>query len=109
MPNDATVTADAQNWLHRVVWLLCVCVYLAVFVSGLLGGTPDVLAMLRAAGLTLATAVLGRLALGLLARAPQPTQHPPLAIQDRTLGSRLDLVSSPNVAEPQAEPETLQN
>jgi hypothetical protein len=83
-----------------------VAVYLVVFVSGVLMGVSDLLAMLRAAGLTLATAVLGKLALSLLGRASRPTPEPPSAGQDRTLGSLLDVVSSPNVAGPQ-EPETL--
>lgn len=93
---------EAQAWLHRGVWLACVGVYLVVFVGSLLVGVPDLLAMLRAIGLTLATAVLGKLALSLVSRASQP----PSAGQDRTLGSLVDVVSSPNVAGPQ-EPETL--
>ena len=100
-------TAEAQAWVHRLVWLLSVSVYLVVFVSGVLSGGSDVLAMVRASGLTLATAVLGRLALGVLSRASQPAREPPLAAQDRTLGSLIDLSSSPNVAAPQAEPEAL--
>jgi hypothetical protein len=104
--NAELVSPETLGWLHRLVWLACVCVYLVVLVSGILGGTPDLLAMLRAAGLTLATAALGKLAIALLARAPQPAAAP-LANEDRTLGSRLDLVSSPNVVAPQVEPEAL--
>ena|SRR5438309_6449815 len=104
--NDELVSPETLSWLHRLVWLACVSVYLVVLVSGILGGAPDVLAMLRAAGLTLATAVLGKVAIALVARAPRRAAAP-LANQDRTLGSRLDLVSSPNVAEPQAESEAL--
>ena len=100
-------TAEAQAWVHRLVWLLCVAVYLVVFVSGVLADGSDVLAMLRAAGLSVLTAILGRMALGLLSRARQPIPEPPLAAQDRTLGSLIDLSSSPNVAAPQAEPEAL--
>ena len=100
-------TAEAQAWVHRLVWLLCVVVYLVVFVSGVLGGGSDVLAMLRAAGLSVVAAVLGRVALGLLSRARQPAPEPPLAAQDRTLGSLIDMSSSPNVAAPHAEPEAL--
>jgi hypothetical protein len=96
----------AQAWLHRGVWLACVGVYLVVFVGGELMGVSDLVAMLRAAGLALATAVLGRLALSLVSRAPQPPTDQPSAGQDGTLGSLLDVVSSPNVAGPQ-EPETL--
>ena len=97
---------ETQARLQRGVWLACVGVYLAVFVGGVLAGVPDVTAMLRAAGLTLATAVLGKLAVGLLCRASQPASEPPSASQDGTLGSLLDVVSSPNVAGPQ-EPEML--
>ena len=96
----------AQTWLVRGAWLACVGVYLVVFVGGVLAGVSDLTAMLRAAGLTLATAVLGKLAVGLLCRASQPVTEPPSATEDRTLGSLLDVVSSPNVAGPQ-EPEKL--
>ena len=95
--------AETQATLRRLVWLVCIGVYLVVFVSGVLGGASDLVAMARAAGLTLATAVLGRLALGVLSRASQPAAGPPLADEDRTLGSLIDLVSSPNLREPQAE------
>jgi|SRR5919202_3030549 hypothetical protein len=97
---------DALAGLHRLVWLACVGVYLVVFVGGVLAGVSDLMAMLRAAGLTLVTAVLGRLALEVVSRASQPARQQPSAGQDRTLGSLLDVVSSPNVAGPQ-EPETL--
>jgi hypothetical protein len=103
---QAIVTDEALAWLHRGVWLVCVGVYLVVFVGGLLVGVSDLLAMLRAAGLTLATAVLGKLALSIVSQASQPVKEQPSAGQGRTLGSRLDVVSSPNVAGPQ-EPETL--
>ena len=102
----AIVTDEALAWLHRAVWLACVGVYLVVFVGGLVIGVSDLLAMLRAAGLALATAVLGKLALSIVSRASQPVNEQPSAGQDRTLGSLLDVVSSPNVAGPQ-EPETL--
>jgi hypothetical protein len=101
------VHVQAQAWLHRLVWLLCIAVYLFVFVGGVVDGRSDVLAMLHAGGLSIATAVLGRLALGLLSRAGQPNAEQPSAGQDRTLGSLVDLVSSPKVVEPQGEPDTL--
>jgi hypothetical protein len=103
---EPILSDEAQAWLHRGVWLACVGVYLVVFVGSLLVGVPDLLAMLRAAGLTLATAVLGKLALSLVSRASQPAPAGPSAGKDRTLGSLVDVVSSPNVAGPQ-EPETL--
>jgi hypothetical protein len=98
---------EPLDLLRRLVWLACVGVYLVVFVGGVLAGTSDLVAMLRAAGLSVATAVLGRLALGVVSRASQPAPEPPSAGEDRTLGSLLDLVSSPNVAGPHAEPEKL--
>ena len=100
-PLSLTV-AEAQATLRRLVWLACVGVYLVVFVSGVAGGASDLLAMGRAVGLTLATAVVGRLALALLSRASQPSPGP-LADEDRTLGSLVDLVSSPNLREPQTD------
>jgi hypothetical protein len=103
---QAVMSDEAQAGLYRGVWLACVGVYLVVFVGGVLIGVPDLVAMLRALGLTLATAVLGKLALTLVGRASDPAAEPPLAGQDRTLGSLVDVVSSPNVAGPQ-EPETL--
>jgi hypothetical protein len=103
---EPILSDEAQAWLHRGVWLACVGVYLVVFLGGLLVGVPDLLALLRAVGLTLATAVLGKLTLNLVSRASQPAPEPLSAGQDRTLGSLLDVVSSPNVAGPQ-EPETL--
>ena len=107
MTNGQPIPSDeAAAWLHRGVWLACVGVYLVVFVGGLLVGVSDLLAMLRAAGLALVTAVLGKLALGIVSRASEPTTDQPSAGQDRTLGSLVDVVSSPNVAGPQ-EPETL--
>jgi hypothetical protein len=104
--HQSSMSDEALAALHRGVWLACVGVYLVVFVGGLLVGVSDLLAMLRAAGLTLATALLGKLALSIVSRASQPTKEQPSAGQDRTLGSLLDVVSSPNVAGPQ-EPETL--
>jgi hypothetical protein len=101
------VSDEVLAALHRGVWLVCVGVYLVVFVGGLLVGVPDLQAMLRAAGLTLATAVLGKLALSIVSRASQPAKQQPSAGQDRTVGSLVDVVSSPNVAGPQ-EPEMLE-
>jgi hypothetical protein len=101
-----SVSEEVLAALHRGVWLACVGVYLVVFVGGLLVGVSDLQAMLRAAGLTLGTAVLGKLALSIVSRASQPVTQQPSAGQDRTLGSLVDVVSSPNVAGPQ-EPETL--
>jgi hypothetical protein len=103
---QTNVTDEVLAALHRGVWLACAGVYLAVFVGSLLVGVSDLQAMLRAAGLTLATAVLGKLALSIVSRASQPVKEPLSAGQDRTLGSLIDVVSSPNVAGPQ-EPETL--
>jgi hypothetical protein len=107
MDKPQAVLSDAtQAWLHRGVWLACVGVYLVVFVGGVLAGVPDLVALGRAVGLTLATAVLGKLAVGLICRASEPAKEPPSASQDRTLGSLLDVVSSPNVAGPQG-PESV--
>ena len=87
-------------WCYRVVWAVCIGVYLTVFVSGLLGGASDLTTMVRAGGFTLASALIGRLALGIVSRATQPVRPAPLsATEDGTVGSLVDLLSSPNVSQ----------
>jgi hypothetical protein len=83
-------------WVRRLVWAACVAVYLVVFIGSVQAGASDLVALGRAMGFTLGTAVLGRIAMGLLSRATQPLDQGPTASQDGTVGSRVDLVSSPN-------------
>src|SRR5215216_722173 len=91
----------ALDWGYRVLWTLCIGVYLTVFVSGLQTGGSDLNTMVRAMGFTIATAIVGKVALAVLAQATEPLS----ATEDGTVGSRIDLLSSPNVSEPEDEAE----
>ena len=93
----------ALAWASRGVWLACVAVYLTVFVGGITAGASDLSALGKAIGFTLATALLGRLAVGVLSRASLPVPQGPTADEDGTVGSLVDLVSSPNLARPEDE------
>jgi hypothetical protein len=95
----------ALAWAQRVVWLVCVAVYLTVFIGGIKAGGAELATVGRAAAFTLAAAVLGRIALGLLGRASLPAEQGPTADQEGPLGSLVELVSSANVAEQDDEAE----
>jgi hypothetical protein len=90
---------EALNWGHRVVWGLCACVYLAVFVSGIQAGGSDLGTLGRAAGFTLAMAFVGKLVLSVLSKARQPSAAQLLASKVGTVGSLVDLFESPKVNE----------
>jgi hypothetical protein len=86
----------------RAVWLACVSVYLTVFVGSLLAGAADLTALERAIGLTFATALIGKFAVSVMSQATQVVQKEvPTADPVGTLGSLVDLSSSPNVSAPQ--------
>jgi hypothetical protein len=89
----------ALGWLQRGVWAMCVAVYLTVFLGGVLSGGDELMTMGRAIGLTLATGVLGKIALGFLARASLPEEQGPSAEQAGPIGSLVDLAASTNVAQ----------
>jgi hypothetical protein len=92
----------ALAWADRGIWLACVGVYVAVFVGSLLAGVADLTALGRAIALTLATALVGKFAVGLMSQATQPVQKAvPMTEPTETLGSLVDLMSSPNVSAPQ--------
>jgi hypothetical protein len=77
-------------------------VYLTVFVGGLLARGDDLEVMGRAMGLTLITAVLGKIGLSLAARASQPvelTEEGQLDEPEGPIGSLDDEALSTNVAE----------
>jgi hypothetical protein len=95
------MSPEAVNTGYRLVWALCIGVYLTVFVSGVLSGGSELTTMVRAAGFTLATALVGKTAMSVLGQAREPLSD----TQDGTVGSRIDLVSSPNVSEPEDEAE----
>jgi hypothetical protein len=89
---------EALSWAHRFVWIVCVGVYLTVFVGGIQGGGAELITLARAIAFTLAAAFLGRTALGLLGRASLPVDEGQSAGQDGPVGSLVGLASSTNVA-----------
>ena len=98
---EPVLSEMALAWGYRGVWALCIVVYIVVFVSGLQAGGSDLTTIGRAIGFTLATALVGKLALSVLAQAKQPLS----ATEDGTVGSLVDLTSSPNISEPEDEAE----
>jgi hypothetical protein len=95
----AVLSDEALSWAQRVVWAICIGVYLTVFISGIQGGGAELLAVGRAVAFTLATGVLGKLAVGYLSQASLPVEQGPLADQAGPVGSLADLMASANVAE----------
>ena len=93
----------ALSWGQRVLWLVCIGVYLTVFVGGVRGGGDELLTMARALGLTLVVGVLGHKALGLLSRATVHVEQGPTADQVGQVGSLADLMGSTNVAQQEDE------
>ena len=100
---EPALDGGALAWANRGVWVACIAVYLTVFVGGITAGASDLSALGKAMGFTLATALLGRIAVGVLSRASLPALQVPTADEDGTVGSLLDLVSSPNLARPEDE------
>jgi ABC-type phosphate transport system permease subunit len=98
---EPVMSEAALAWGYRGIWALCIAVYLVVFVGGVQAGGSDLLTIGRAIGFTLATALVGKLALSVLAQAKQPLS----ATEDGTVGSLVDLTSSPNISEPEDEAE----
>ena len=98
---EPVLTNAALAWGYRGVWALCIVVYLVVFVSGLQAGGSDRVTIGRAIGFTLATALVGKLAMSVLAQAKQP----PSATEDGTVGSLVELTSSTNISQPEDEAE----
>ncbi len=90
---------EALAWSERVLWGLCIGVYLSVFVPGVLGYGDELMVMGRAIAFTLVTAVLGKIAIGLLGRASLPEEQGPSAEEEGPIGSRVELLPSTNVAE----------
>jgi hypothetical protein len=69
-----------------------------VFIGGIQSGGADLMAMGRAVAFTLAVAVLGKMAIGLVSRASLPEEQGPSADELGQVGSLDDLVGSTNVA-----------
>jgi hypothetical protein len=102
------MTPTALSWGDRIVWLLCVGVYMAVFISGIQGGGSDLGTLGRSVGYTLAMALVGKLAMSVLSKATQPAPAQLLASKIGTLGSLDDLIDSPNVNELEGEAEEVE-
>jgi hypothetical protein len=82
----------------RLIWILCIGVYLTVFFGGIQGGGAELITLARAVAFTLGVALLGRTALGLLGRASLPVAEGHSAGQHGPVGSLMERVSSTNVA-----------
>jgi hypothetical protein len=100
---EASLDDNGLAWARRVIWAMCIGVYLTVFVSGIQGGGAELPAVCRAAAFTLGAAVLGKMVLSLLAKSSLPVEQGPMANQDGKLGSLGDLSSSANVPQQQDE------
>src|SRR5436309_2260363 len=103
MRAERALDETALSFAHRTVWAMCIAIYIAVFVGGIQSGGGDLVTLGRATGFTLVAAVLGRMALGLLAQARLPVRPGPMADEEGTLGSRVDLTASANVAQQEDE------
>lgn len=86
------------DWARRLVWLICIGVYLTVFIGGIRGGGDELMTVGKAAAFTLVAALLGSKALGLLSRASLPVEQGQTAVQAGPVGSLVDLIASTNVA-----------
>ena len=100
-PRIAALDDETLGLARRVVWAMCIGVYLTVFVGGIQAGGAELVVVCRAAVFTLGAAVLGKMVLSLLAKASLPVEQGPMANQDGKLGSLVDLTSSTNVPQHQ--------
>ena len=101
---EAALDDNGLAWARRVVWAMCIGVYLTVFIGGIQSGGAELIAIGRAAAFAVGAAVLGKMALSLLAKASLPIEQGPMANQDGKLGSLVDLSASTNVPQQQDEP-----
>jgi hypothetical protein len=95
---ESALSEEAMSTAQRLLWLVCIAVYLTVFVSGIRSGGADLLVLGRAMAFTLATGFLGKVVIGLLGRASLPVEEGPSADEPGPVGSLVGLVSSANVA-----------
>ena len=99
-PGRVRVVDDTgMTWAHRLVWAICLGVYMTVFIGGILAGGSELVTLGRAIGFTLVAAVLARIGLALLDGATLPVEQGRLADEEGPLGSLVEPVSSTNVAE----------
>jgi hypothetical protein len=97
-PHVRALSDIAFHRFQRLVWAVCIVVYLTVFIGGIQAGGSELLAVGRAVGFTLVAALLGRTALGLLSRASVPVEPVPMDEKAGRVGSLADLLGSANVA-----------
>jgi hypothetical protein len=95
---DPVLTEAGLSTAQRMLWIVCIAVYLTVFIGGIQSGGAELMAMGRAVAFTLAAAVLGKVAIGLLGQASLPAEEGPSADEPGRVGSLVELVSSANVA-----------
>ena len=96
---ERVVDDTVMTWAHRLVWAICLGVYMTVFIGGILAGGSELVTLGRAIGFTLVAAVLARIGLALLDGATLPVEQGRLADEEGPLGSLVEPVSSTNVAE----------
>jgi|SRR5579859_9368 len=99
----AVVGEYGLAWAQRIVWAVCIGVYLTVFIGGIQAGGAELITIGRAAAFTLGAAVLGKMALNFLANASLPIERGPTANQGGAFGSLVNLPLSANVPQPQDE------
>ena len=93
------LSEGAVSTAYNLLWAVCIAVYLTVFVGGIQSGGADLMAMGRGVAFTLAVAVLGKMAIGLVSRASLPEEQGPSADELGQVGSLEERVGSTNVAE----------
>jgi hypothetical protein len=95
------LSEDALAWIERGLWGLCIGVYLTIFVGGILAHLDELQVMGRAVVFTLMTAVLGKVAVGLLSRASLPVEDEegPSAEPLGPIGSQIEEPNLTNFAE----------
>ena len=99
----AALDNAGMAWAQRLVWAMCIGVYLTVFIGGIQAGGDELMSVGRASAFTLLAAVLGKMALNLLAQASLPVIPAPMATQAGILGSLVDPSISANVPQHQDE------
>jgi hypothetical protein len=99
LPRVRALSDKALHRFRRGMWAVCIGVYLIVFIGGIHSGGAELLSVGRAVAFTLVAALLGRTALGFLAQASVPGEPVPMAVEERKVGSLVELLRSTNVPE----------
>src|SRR5439155_25521256 len=85
--------------LRRGMCAMCIGGYVLVFIGAIPSGGAELLSVGRAVGCTLVAALRGRTALGFLAQASVRGEPFPMAVEERKVGSLVELLRSTNVPE----------